>query len=236
MLGSEEERKMYNEFFEKPLAEEHLKKLNNESQEYAKHIFSIGKRLKYVYQTEKRGFGHAVFQAKEFAGNDPVILLLGDTIYKSSTNKPCALQLIEEYEKNNTLMVAIHEIPLNEVSRYGVTTGIWEDKYETIMNVNTFTEKPKKSYAEEFLAVKNRQGEKKFYSVFGQYILTPEVFTQLAENIEKAEKENAAKEIERTTALDQIRVKSGMLGIKLQGEMYDMGNPEALRNAIINFS
>lgn len=236
VLGSEEERKMYKEFFEKPLAEEHLKKLNNESQEYAKHISSIGKRLKYVYQTEKRGFGHAVYQAKEFAGNDPVILLLGDTIYKSSTNKPCALQLIEEYEKNNTLMVAIHEIPLNEVSRYGITTGFWEDKHETIMNVNTFTEKPKKSYAEEFLGVKNRQGEQKFYSVFGQYILTPEVFSQLAENIENAEKENVAKEIELTTALDQIRDKSGMLGIKLQGEMFDMGNPEALRNAIINFS
>lgn len=104
------------------------------------------------------------------------------------------------------------------------------------MNVNTFTEKPKKSYAEEFLGVKNRQGEKKFYSVFGQYILTPEVFTQLAENIEKAPKDNTAKEVELTTALDQIRDKSGMLGIKLQGEMFDMGNPEALRNAIINFS
>lgn len=75
------------------------------------YILDIGKRLHYVYQREKRGFGHAVYQAAQFARNEPVMLLLGDTIYRSDSNKPCALQLIEEYERYNTLMVSIHKIP-----------------------------------------------------------------------------------------------------------------------------
>jgi mevalonate kinase len=112
VLGSEEERILYTEFFERPLSEEHLRKLNKEAQEYENRILDIGKRLRYVYQREKRGFGHAVYQAMEFTGGEPVLLLLGDTLYRSQTNKPCALQLIERYERYNQLMVSIHPIPL----------------------------------------------------------------------------------------------------------------------------
>ena len=136
VLGSEEERKLYTEFFETPLSAEHLSKLNTEAQEYENRILDIGKRLRYVYQKEKRGFGHAVYQAVEFTHNEPVLLLLGDTIYRSHRNKPCALQLIEEYERYNRLMVSIHSVPLTEVSRYGILSGIWEDKENTILNVS----------------------------------------------------------------------------------------------------
>ena len=136
VLGSEEERQLYADYFERPLPEEHLRKLNAEAQEFENHILDIGKRLHYVYQREKRGFGHAVYQAAQFARNEPVMLLLGDTIYRSESNKPCALQMIEEYERYNSLMVSIHSIPLSEVSHYGILHGIWEDKEQSVLNVN----------------------------------------------------------------------------------------------------
>ena len=98
-MGSEEERQQYSDFFERPLSDEHLRKLNPEAQEYENRILDIGKHLHYVYQREKRGFGHAVYQAAQFAGNEPVLLLLGDTLYRSDTNKPCALQMVEEYPR-----------------------------------------------------------------------------------------------------------------------------------------
>ncbi len=60
VLGSEEERIQYTDFFERQLSDEHLRKLNKEAQEYENRILDIGKRLRYVYQREKRGFGHAV--------------------------------------------------------------------------------------------------------------------------------------------------------------------------------
>ena len=237
VLGSEEERLQYSEFFDKPLSEEHLRKLSLESQEYENHILDIGKRLHYVYQREKRGFGHAVYQAVEFARNEPVLLLLGDTLYRSFNNKPCALQLIEEYERYNQLMVSIHIVPLSDVSHYGILSGVWEDKNETVLNVNVMHEKPKASYAEDFLGVRNKDGKREYYSVFGQYILTPEVFGQLADDIAKADSEgDLLREIELTTALDAVRAKSGMMGVRLNGKMFDMGNPAALRNAVINYS
>ena len=236
VLGSEEERMQYAEFFEKPLSEEHLRKLSPENQEYENHILDIGKRLHYVYQREKRGFGHAVYQAIDFVRNEPVLLLLGDTLYRSTCNKPCALQLIEEYERYNQLMVSIHAVPLNDVSHYGILSGVWEDKDETILTVNTMYEKPKASYAEEFLGVRDKDGKHNYYSVFGQYILTPEVFEQLDMDIKRADAEgDRLREIELTTALDKVREKTGMMGVRLRGVMYDMGNPTALRNAVLNF-
>ena len=233
VLGSEEERQLYADYFERPLPEEHLRKLNAEAQEFENHILDIGKRLHYVYQREKRGFGHAVYQAAQFAHNEPVMLLLGDTIYRSESNKPCALQLIEEYERYNSLMVSIHSIPLSEVSHYGILHGIWEDKEQSVLNVNVMQEKPKSSYAEEFLGVRNKDGEKEYYSVFGQYILTPEVFAQLHEDIMQREIDgDHVSEIELTSALEAVRQRSGMMGIRLKGRMYDMGNPSALSRCV----
>ena len=237
ILGSEEERQQYADFFERPLPDDHLKKLNPEAQEYENHILDIGKRLHYVYQREKRGFGHAVYQAAQFAGNEPVLLLLGDTLYRSDSNKPCALQMIEDYEHYNRLMVSIHPIPLADVSRYGILHGVWEDKENTVLNVTSMVEKPKASYAEEYLAVRNKKGEKEYYSVFGQYILTPEVFAQLHEDIMQKEIDgDHVTEIELTSALEAVRKRSGMVGVRLRGRMFDMGNPNALSNTIQTFA
>ena len=234
VLGSEEERKQYRDFFETPLPEEHMRKLPPDMQEYENRILAIGKKLTYVYQKEKRGFGHAVYQAADFAGSEPVLLMLGDTLYRTETGKPCALQLIEKYEQYNKLMVAIHSIPLAEVSRYGILTGTWEDKNETVLNISKMTEKPKASYADEFLSVKCKDGSRKYMSVFGQYILTPEVFAQLHSDI--ANSDDANMEIELTSALDKVREREGMVGVQLQGRMYDMGNFNALSNCVKEYS
>ena len=85
VLGSEEERQQYTDFFETRLSDVHYSRLKNELRDYEEKILRIGKRLRYVYQKEKRGFGHAVYQSAEFAGSDPVLLLLGEHRYHSSS-------------------------------------------------------------------------------------------------------------------------------------------------------
>lgn len=237
VLGSEDERKIYRDFFEHPLSTEHFNKLNAESQEYENRILDIGKHLHYVIQKEKRGFGHAVYQAAGFAKGEPVLLMLGDTLSRSITNKPCALQLIEAYERYNKLMLGLYPVPLSTVSHFGIMSGVWEDKDERVLHVNSFVEKPKASYAEEFLSVKNKKGEKEYCSVFGQYILTPEVFSQLRDDIAAADAAgDTVKEIELTTALEAVRSRSGMIGLRLKGYRYDMGNPAALIETVVEFS
>ena len=236
VLGSEEERRLYADFFERPLSEDHLMKLPKINQEYENRIIDIGKRLRYVYQREKRGFGHAVYQAAEFARHEPVLLMLGDTLYRSLTNKPCALQLIEEYERYNGLIVGLYPVALADVSHFGIMSGVWEDRDERILNVSTVYEKPTSNYAEEFLGVRSGMGGVEYCSVFGQYILTPEVFQQLAEDIANADKEGSRREIELTSALEAVRSRMGMIGVRLYSQRFDMGNPAALVDTITKFS
>lgn len=233
VLGSQEEREEYRKFFETQLADEHFQKLKPEDQNYERHILEIGKRLTYVYQTEKRGFGHAVSLTANFAAGEPVLLMLGDTIYRSNNGKTCTLQFIEAYEKYNKPMVAIHPIPLQDVSHYGIMAGYWDNREETILHITKFCEKPKVSFAEENLAVKMRNGEHRYYSVFGQYILTPEVYQQLKSDVANAKQDG--KEIELTSALDKVRAQYGMYGVQVDGEMFDMGKPDAFLNCITNF-
>ena len=233
IIGSEEERQKYHDFFETPLPEEYLGKLSPIMQEYENRILSIGRKLRYVYQKEKRGFGHAVYQAIDFANNEPVLLMLGDTLYQTNSNKPCALQMIERYERINQLMVSIHPIPLSEVSHYGILSGTWDDKNETELIVSQMNEKPRASYAEEYLGVKCKDGTQKYMSVFGQYILTPEVFEQLHSDITNST--SSHKEIELTSALDKVRERHGMIGVQLQGRMFDMGNYNAFIKCVSEF-
>jgi UTP-glucose-1-phosphate uridylyltransferase len=234
VIGSEEERQQYRDFFELQLSEEHFDKLKPELRTYEEKIHRIGRHLHFVYQTEKRGFGHAVYQSAEFAAGEPVLLLLGDTIYRSHTGKSCTRQFIEAFEQFNCPMIAIHEIPLQDVSHYGILHGQWDTNREQFLHVDSFVEKPTVSYAEENLGVATKDGLAHYYSVFGQYILTPEIYAQLKKNIDAAT--DATKEIELTTAIDAVRQSSGLVGAVLDGEMFDMGKPDALRECVYQFA
>ena len=236
VLGSEEERKMYMDFFERPISDEHRNKLSAESREYENRILAIGKRLHYVYQKEKRGFGHAVLQTANFAHGEPVLLMLGDTLYRSNSNKPCALQLIEAYEKANCLTVGLYPVDLHDVSFFGIMSGVWEDKDETVLNVTTLAEKPRASFAEKNLGVRCADGRHEYCSVFGQYILTPEVYKQLERDVAAAAADNTQREIELTSALDAVRRRTGMYGVRLKGERFDMGNPRALAATVAAYA
>lgn len=234
VLGSEEDREDYRKFFETKLTEEHLQKLPAEKRRYEDYILEIGKKLHFVYQIEKKGFGDAVYRCVDFASKEPVLLLLGDTIYKSNTNKNCALQLIEAFEEHNKPMISIHEIPLKKVSHYGIISGLWTDSTQKVLNMSCIYEKPTVEYAEKYLGVGSPDEPNKYFSVFGQYILTYEVFEQLKENIENGIVSERG-EIELTTALEQIREKTGMIGIQLDGEMFDTGVPTELKSTVSNF-
>lgn len=234
VIGSEEERQQYREFFEIPLSDEHFDKIKPELRAYEEKIRHIGEHLRFVYQEEKRGFGHAVYQSVEFAAGEPVLLLLGDTIYRSATNKSCTRQFIEAFEKFNCPMVSIHPISLEDVSHYGILSGHWDTNREKYLHVEKFVEKPTIAYAEENLGVRTKDGDTKYFSVFGQYILTPEVYGQLKKDIEAAE--GSPKEIELTSAIDAVRKTAGLVGAVLDGKMFDMGKPDAFQECVAEYS
>lgn len=232
LVIGEEEKSMYDALFS-PLSDEHRSKLPEEKRFYEDKILRIGKKITYVYQRERKGFGHAVYQCREFAKGKPVLLLLGDMIYESTGPKSCMSQLIDAYEKTGLPVVSMHSVPLSDVVHYGIMHGQWENKEETILKLDAFCEKPSCEYADEFLGTVRKNTRDQFYAVFGQYILTKEVFEALESDIR--ENRLSGGEIQLTTALDKVRERIGMMGLLMEGRSYDIGLPEKYRQTLMEF-
>ena len=234
LILNKEEQSYYEDFFFSKLPEQHYQKLSESMKAYEKKIEKIASKIKFVYQEEQRGFGHAVYQAKDFANGDPTLLLLGDTIYESNTGVPCTQQLINAYEQYGRPMVAVNTVPLEQVGNHGIFAGNWENKEETILNLNRIEEKPNKIIAKEYLAVSNRKNPENYYAAFGSYIITDEIFNRLDTAI-KENIVNAKGEVELTDALDFVRENAGMMAYVVDGTSYDLGNPEAYRRTVSEF-
>jgi UTP-glucose-1-phosphate uridylyltransferase len=176
LVISESDEQIYQSLFKEVDNNEYLEKLSPKLREYDKKLKRIGEKITFVYQNERLGFGHAVFQARNFAEDEPILLALGDHVFISDEDSTCAAQAIESFENNTGLMVLVQEVPLEQVSHYGIVSGEWIDAEERNLNVTGIFEKPDIKFAREYLGIKHRNGNTKYYSVFGQYILTPEVF------------------------------------------------------------
>lgn len=229
LILNRNEQQYYEDFFFTPLYDKHYEKLPPKMQEYEKKIARIASKLKFIYQDEQKGFGHAVHLAKDFADKEPVLLLLGDTIYESTTNVPCTLQLINAYEMYDLPMVAVQSVSLENVGNYGIFAGTFEDRDKSIMKLSNIEEKPTVDFAAEYLEV-----EGKYYAAFGAYILTDAIFNRLdtavSQNIV-----NAKGEIELTEALAYVCKADSMLAFVPKGKSYDLGNAKAYRQTVAEF-
>ena len=233
LVIGEEEKEQYRSFFEEALPLEHYAKLPKKMQEYEDFILRIGKKLRYVVQKERKGFGHAVYQCREFTKEEPTLLCLGDTIYRSNAEISCVEQLLNAYEKTSKLAIGLMQIPLEQVMRYGILYGKWEDEEERLMEVSRMMEKPSVEEAEDYLGVSMENGDINYFMVFGNYVLTPEVFEELEKNIAEGKTMNG--EYQLTDALEAVRKRSGMIGYRIDGEAFDIGNPVAYKNTVMKF-
>lgn len=222
LIIGREEQKLYEDFFA-PMSRENYDKLPEDKQKYEDNLVKMGKMITYAYQDERRGFGHAVYQSKDFAESEPVLLLLGDMIYESSIGKTCSSQLISCYEAHGLPVISMHEVPAQQVVHYGIMHGVWESAKEEEMCLDCIYEKPTVDYAQENLAVKCKDGSR-YFAVFGQYILTEEVYKVLEKNIRENRLNRG--EIQLTDALEQVRAASGMMGCCIRGKSYDVGLPQ----------
>ena len=193
----------------------------------------MSSKITYVYQKERKGFGHAVFQCRDFTKDEPVLLLLGDMIYHSNTDKNCMEQMIDAYEKTGLPVVSMHNVKKAEVVHYGIMTGQWDNKEQTLLKITEMSEKPTVEYASDYLSVKTKDNNENYYAVFGQYILTKDVFDELASNIKNNKLERG--EFQLTSALDQVREKKGLAGFVVNGTSFDVGLPEQYINTVSEF-
>jgi UTP-glucose-1-phosphate uridylyltransferase/mevalonate kinase len=232
VVGGEDDIREYNDFFINQLPEEHLSKLSKETRKYENLIRVIGERISYKIQSAKLGFGHAVSLCGDFCSGEPVLLLLGDTVYTSTKKENCTRQFIEIYETLEKPLVAIHKIPVEQACHYGILSGTWLDASHTKMEIANFIEKPVQSYAEQNLFMPGKN-DREYYAVFGQYILPPEIF-EVLNGIISSEQDNLT-EINMTDAIGSFAGK-GLTGVVLDGAMYDIGNPDAYKETFISFA
>ena len=229
LIIGEDERAEFDRFF-MPLCDEQLENLPNDKRSCDGHISRMGPHITYIYQNERKGFGHAVWLAKKFADGEAVLLLLGDFVYRSNTGENCSKQVIDAYKECGRTLVSVMEVPINRVPHYGVLHGVW-DENETLMKVDKMVEKPTDDYAKEYLGVKNARGQQKYYATFGQYVLTSEVFEELEKEITGGTP-TEGKEYGLTSALDKVREKYGMYGFVPDGRSFDIGLPDVYRETM----
>ena len=236
VINGEEDRDQYRKFFNEALSDEYLEKLPAEMRAYEQFISRISKKIEYVVQKEKRGFGHAVYQCRSFADNKPVLLVLGDTIYRTENEKNCTDQLLDAFEKTKKTTVSIHPVELHDVVQYGVLSGEWINftADEKIMKVQKFVEKPEEEYAKNHLSMSSKDHDRKYFSVFGEYVLTSEVFDVLGKNIEN--NVTTKGEIQLTDALDEVGKTLGLYGYVVDGRMFDIGVPSAYVKTVAEFA
>lgn len=169
----------------------------------------------YIRQKEPLGLGHAVLCARKFIGNEPFALLLGDDIIDS--DPPCIGQMMAIYEETGSSVIAVQEVPMEEVDRYGIVSPL-ERKGDRVI-IRDLVEKPERGQAPSNLAV------------IGRYIIEPEIFSIL-----ETCQPGRGGEIQLTDALRELNQMKPMLAFLQQGRRFDVGDKLGYMEASIEFA
>lgn len=171
--------------------------------------------IHYIRQKEARGLGHAVWCARNFIGNEPFAVLLGDDIVQSQV--PCVRQLIEQYERTDRSVIGVQTVREDQTDRYGIVDPV--EKLDRLYQVKQFVEKPKKGQAPSNLAI------------MGRYILTPEIFDFL-----EHQEEGAGGEIQLTDAIQKLNEYQGVYAYDFEGIRYDVGEKLGFITTTLDFA
>jgi UTP-glucose-1-phosphate uridylyltransferase/mevalonate kinase len=231
IIVQEEDLEEFRSFFNTQISIENYNKLPRHFQEYAQRILEIGRRVSFVVQPSQQGFGHAVYCAREAIGDEPFLLMLGDHLYRSTSEGSCAKQLLEAYQQHGMSVLGLRRTSENQIANFGTVAGVWLDEGQ-LLNVTEFAEKPTIDYARNNLLVPDLpDGE--YLTVFGLYIIKPQLFTYLEEHIAHNVRERG--EFQLTSALDRLRQEDGFLGLVMEGRRYDIGLPQYYLETLQSF-
>jgi UTP--glucose-1-phosphate uridylyltransferase len=157
----------------------------------------------FTRQQEPLGLGHAVWCARELVGNEPFALLLPDMFIHATPG--CLKQMMEVYQETQSNIIAVEEVPWEDVHRYGVVAK--GAQMGNAFEITGMVEKPKREAAPSNLIIS------------GRYILQPEIFPEIA-----AQEPGAGGEIQLTDAMIRLMGSKPFHGLKFQGQTYDCGD------------
>ncbi|HXG50594.1 MAG TPA: UTP--glucose-1-phosphate uridylyltransferase GalU [candidate division Zixibacteria bacterium] len=168
-----------------------------------------------VRQKKPLGLGHAVLCARDLVGNEPFAVMLADDLIDSDT--PCIRQLLEIFEEKNESVVALMEVPAEEVHQYGVIKG--REIRKRLYQVESTVEKPAAREAPSRMAI------------IGRYILRPEIFPIL-----ETQEPGRGGEIQLTDGLARLVSQRQVYGCEFLGDRYDIGDKYGFVRATVAFA
>lgn len=168
----------------------------------------------YIRQRAALGLGHAVLCAKPFVGDEPFAVILSDDLIDPSCN--LLEEMIRVYYEKKCSVIALDEVPLSDVNRYGIIEG---DLNNGVYRIKDLVEKPEPAKSPSNLAI------------LGRYILTPEIFSIL-----EKQKPGAGGEIQLTDALSKMAKKTPLYGYPIKGKRYDAGDKLGYLKATVDFA
>lgn len=171
--------------------------------------------IHYIRQKEPKGLGHAIWCARKFIGNEPFAVLLGDDIVRAE--EPCLKQMIKVYNKYHSSIVGVQEVPIVEVSRYGIVEV--NRVAERIYRTKSLVEKPDPALSPSSLAI------------MGRYILTPLIFQIL-----DMQEIGIGGEIQLTDAINKLNLQEQVLAYQFSGKRYDVGDKLGFIKTTIEFA
>jgi UTP--glucose-1-phosphate uridylyltransferase len=166
-----------------------------------------------VYQKEQLGLGHAILQAEKIVGDEPFAVLLGDDLIRSRTS--VISQMMKATEHLNTSVISVMQVPLQDVSKYGIVDGVKDPKNPRLYRMKSMIEKPKPEKAPTQLACP------------GRYLFTPEIFEHL-KNIPRG----VGNEYQLTDAINLLAQKQLVMAYEFEGIRYDVGSHQGYRSAL----
>ena len=174
----------------------------------------------YVRQKEALGLGHAVLRARDVVGTEPFAVVLSDDIIDSEI--PCIRQLLDVYDFYGASVLALMEVPKDQISAYGVVDAeIISDKgfANRLFRIRNMVEKPRAEDAPSNLAI------------IGRYVLTPRIF----EMLEKV-KPGSGGEIQLTDGIKALLDYEKVFGFTYEGQRYDAGDKLGFLKATVEFA
>ena len=169
----------------------------------------------FIRQKETKGLGHAIGRAREFVGDEPFAVMLGDDIIMAE--KPVLKQMIEASEKYNAASIGTQLVSDEMITKYSsLKVSPLEGR---IMKLTDMNEKP--TLEEKFSN----------YAILGRYILTPAVFDLIDRT-----PPGRGGEIQLTDALQQLCRIEDMIAVDFEGKRYDTGNVRGYLEAVIDFA
>jgi len=167
----------------------------------------------YTRQIEMKGLGHAILTGETLIGNEPFAVVLADDLCYCEEGSVLA-QMVEIYEKYQCSVIAIQEVPMDQVHKYGVIAGKLVDGRDDTYRVSDMVEKPDSKDAPSNLAI------------IGRYILTPDIFDILRET-----KPGKSGEIQITDALLEQAKKGKVIAYRFKGKRFDCGSVDGFVEA-----